>query len=126
MLSASILWKDASRHVEAASALKLTAEDLLQFGVIDAMIKEPLGGAHHDPERVYNEVFRFIVDKWQMLKRIPIPLLLEQRYQKFRKMGVLEEKTKETKEAKKERSSIPKQPQNLVFGQRESSGIEWS
>ena len=46
---ASILWKDSDKKAEAASALKLNAEDLLRLGIIDAIINEPLGGAHHDP-----------------------------------------------------------------------------
>lgn len=84
---ASILWKDASKNVEAASALKLNAEHLLPLQVIDTIIPEPLGGAHHDPEAVYDNVKKFILEQWQILRMIPPPLLLEQRYLKFRKMG---------------------------------------
>lgn len=84
---ASILWKDASKNIEAASALKLNAENLLDLQVIDAIINEPLGGAHQQPAVVYDNVKRFIVEQCQILKRIPAPLLLEQRYLKFRKMG---------------------------------------
>jgi acetyl-CoA carboxylase carboxyl transferase subunit alpha len=84
---ASILWKDASKNVEAASALKLNAENLLPLQVIDAIIPEPLGGAHHNPEVVYTNIKKFIIDQWQILQMIPPPLLLEQRYLKFRKMG---------------------------------------
>lgn len=84
---ASILWKDVSKNVEAASRLKLNAEDLLQFGVIDAIIKEPLGGAHHDPMVAYQNVKKFIVEQWEILKLFPPQILLEQRYLKFRKVG---------------------------------------
>lgn len=84
---ASILWKDPSKKVEAASALKLNAEDLLPLGIIDSIIKEPLGGAHHDPESVYNNVEAFILEQTQILKRIPPALLLEQRYLKYRRIG---------------------------------------
>ena len=49
----SILWKDTSKKETAASALKMQAEDLLEIDIIDAMIEEPLGGAHHDPQVVY-------------------------------------------------------------------------
>jgi acetyl-CoA carboxylase carboxyl transferase subunit alpha len=84
---ASILWKDAAKNVEAASALKLNAENLLPLQIIDAIISEPLGGAHHDPEVVYANVKKFILEQWEILKMIPTPLLLEQRYLKFRKMG---------------------------------------
>lgn len=84
---ASILWKDASKNTEAASSLKLNSEDLLKLQVIDAIINEPLGGAHHNPPLVYRNVKRFIVEQWQILKRIPANLRVEQRYLKFRRMG---------------------------------------
>ncbi|CCB90916.1 acetyl-coenzyme A carboxylase carboxyl transferase subunit alpha [Waddlia chondrophila 2032/99] len=84
---ASILWKDASKNVEASSALKLNAEYLQKFGMIDEIIPEPLGGAHHQPEVVYESVIKFINEHYQVLKRIPSELLLEQRYLKFRNMG---------------------------------------
>lgn len=84
---ASILWKDATKNIEAASALQLNSENLLQMQIIDAIINEPLGGAHHDPEKTYANVKKFIVEQWGILKMIPAELLLEQRYLKFRKMG---------------------------------------
>lgn len=84
---ASILWKDPAKNKEAADALKLNAEDLLSFGVIDQILREPLGGAHHDPEWMIGEVKQFLLEQWGVLSKIPIPLLLEQRYQKFRNIG---------------------------------------
>lgn len=84
---ASILWKDASKNQEAAEALKLTAENLLEFGVIDHIIKEPLGGAHHDPQTMCTRVKHYFTEQVSILSHIPVPLLLEQRYMKFRKMG---------------------------------------
>lgn len=84
---ASILWKDVSKKMDAASALKLNAEHLLQYGVIDAIINEPLGGAHQEPQVVYKNVKKFILEQWEILKMLPPDLLLEQRYLKFRKMG---------------------------------------
>lgn len=84
---ASILWKDPSKRTEAASALKLTAEDLLQLQVIDSIISEPLGGAHHNPSVVYQNVKQFISEQWHALRRIPPNILIEQRYLKFRRMG---------------------------------------
>jgi acetyl-CoA carboxylase carboxyl transferase subunit alpha len=84
---ASILWKDASKKEEAASALKLMPENLLELKVIDAIIKEPLGGAHHDPAITYQNVRNFILEQWEVLRRIPPAILLEQRYLKFRHMG---------------------------------------
>lgn len=84
---ASILWKDSAKNVEAAEALKLNAEHLLAHNLIDAIIPEPLGGAHHDPEKVYEAVKDFIIEKIDVLKRIPKELLIEQRYLKFRSLG---------------------------------------
>ncbi|MDP1880929.1 MAG: acetyl-CoA carboxylase carboxyltransferase subunit alpha [Parachlamydiaceae bacterium] len=84
---ASILWKDSNKKIEAASALKLNAEDLLQLKIIDHIIPEPLGGAHHDPSKTYQNVKQFIVEQWNILKQISLPLLIEQRYLKFRQMG---------------------------------------
>lgn len=84
---ASILWKDAKKNVEAAGILKLNAEDLLQLNIIDAIINEPLGGAHHNPQQAYANVQQFILEQWQTLRNIPKDILLEQRYLKFRKMG---------------------------------------
>ncbi len=85
---AAILWKDAARSSDAAQALKLTAQDLLELGVIDEVIPEPLGGAHRDFETTAENVRRAVNQALEALKAIPrkeIPLL---RYQKFRKMGI--------------------------------------
>lgn len=84
---ASILWKDSGKKQEAAAALKLNAEYLLEAGIVDEVIPEPLGGAHHNPRIVYDRVKKFIVDKYAMLRRISPELLLEQRYTKFRIIG---------------------------------------
>lgn len=84
---ASILWKDASKNATAAATLKMHPEDLLQLEVIDAMIEEPMGGAHHDPKVVYEGVKNYVLEQWENLKDIPLDLLLEQRYRKFRQMG---------------------------------------
>lgn len=84
---ASILWKDASKNVDSASMLKLNSENLLELGIIDTILPEPLGGAHHDPAAVYREVKNFITEQMKILGRIPLDLLVEQRYLKFRKMG---------------------------------------
>lgn len=84
---ASILWKDASKNAVAAAALKMHVEDLLGLGIVDQMISEPLGGAHLDPKQAYANVKAFIKEQWGALKSVPIDVLLENRYQKFRKMG---------------------------------------
>ncbi|MBA2368982.1 MAG: acetyl-CoA carboxylase carboxyltransferase subunit alpha [Candidatus Protochlamydia sp.] len=88
---ASILWKDSSKNIEASQALKLNAENLLELKIIDAIIGEPLGGAHHDPQQAYQSVKQFILEQWQILRRIPSSILLEQRYLKFRQMGQFSE-----------------------------------
>ena len=84
---ASILWKDPSKNAVAASALKMHVEDLLQLGIVDQVIKEPLGGAHLDPQTAYQNIKSFIKEQWEALKTIPTEQLLENRYQKVRKMG---------------------------------------
>lgn len=85
---AAILWKDSSRSEDAARALKLTAHDLIDLGVIDDMIREPLGGAHRDFEATAENI-RAMVDKaLKELREIPRKELPVQRYAKFRKMGV--------------------------------------
>lgn len=84
---ASILWKDASKNESAASTLKIHVEDLLQFEIVDAMIEEPLGGAHHDPKVVYQNVKEFVLGQWKILKTISPQELVKLRYLKFRKMG---------------------------------------
>ena len=85
---ASILWKDSSRAEEAAEVMKMTADDLYKFKVIDKIIKEPEnGGAENDVEAVSNEIKKYILKYVKELKQIPIEELVENRYQKFRKMG---------------------------------------
>lgn len=84
---ASILYKDSSKKIESAEALKLTSEDLLRLGVIDTIINEPLGGAHHAPEEAYKNVKRFIIDELSVLKNLDPDLLIEKRYLKFRHIG---------------------------------------
>jgi acetyl-CoA carboxylase carboxyl transferase subunit alpha len=83
----SILWKDTSEKERAAEALKMHGEALLQLNIIDTIIEEPLGGAHHDPKSVYEAVKAHIAAQWEILKLIPTETLIEKRYQKFRAMG---------------------------------------
>ncbi|MBI3900741.1 MAG: acetyl-CoA carboxylase carboxyl transferase subunit alpha, partial [Chlamydiia bacterium] len=82
-----ILWKDTGKTGEAAAALKMHVEDLLKLGIIDEMIPEPLGGAHLNPQLAFRNVAAFIQQQWKHLQTVPTELLLENRYQKFRKMG---------------------------------------
>ncbi len=85
---AAILWKSGDKAAEAAEALKLTGKDLLKLGLIDKVIDEPLGGAHRDPRGTVERVKAQIVEWLGELQKLPIETLLEQRYAKFRHMGV--------------------------------------
>ncbi len=85
---ASILWRDASKADVAAEALKITSEDLLKLEIIDDIIKEPLGGAHCDYETAGNNLKETIVKAMDELKKLPSDKLKEERYNKFRRMGV--------------------------------------
>lgn len=87
---ASILWKDAAMNSRAASTLRMHAEDLLDFEVIDTIIREPLGGAHHDHQETFSNVKTFILSQWDYLRSYPPEVLLERRYQKLRKLGRFE------------------------------------
>ncbi len=84
---ASILWKDASQAPKAAEALRLTAPRLLDLGVIDAIIKEPLGGAHADHDRAAALLKEAVVEAFGELAELSAEDLVEDRYQKFAKMG---------------------------------------
>jgi len=84
---AAILWRDGSQAPDAADALKLTSKSLLKLGVIDAIIPEPLGGAHRSiHDTVYN-VEQYIVKTLTQLKRLGIDKLLQNRYRKLRSTG---------------------------------------
>jgi acetyl-CoA carboxylase carboxyl transferase subunit alpha len=87
---ASILWKDASKSSMAASALKMHSEDLLELGIVDKIIREPLGGAHFDHKATFTNVKKFILESLEAFSGISSDVLLENRYQKFRKMGKFE------------------------------------
>lgn len=86
---ASILWKDAGKKQDAANALKLNAENLIGLNIVDEVITEPLGGAHYDPAGMCAKVKNFVVGKAESLRHIPDEVLLEQRYAKFRKLGIV-------------------------------------
>jgi acetyl-CoA carboxylase carboxyl transferase subunit alpha len=91
---AGILWKEANDATKplAADALKLTSRDLFRLGVIDHIIPEPLGGAHRDHREMANTLKTYLLRYLRDLRAIPPEELLEQRYQKFRRMGALEER----------------------------------
>lgn len=84
---ASILFRDASRAPQAAEALKLTATDLYAQGLIDGIIPEPLGGAHHDPIGAIQAVGKVISALLPELMNLPVETLIEKRIEKYRAMG---------------------------------------
>ena len=88
---ASILWRDSSQAELAAKALKLTAQELLELGIIDEIIPEPLGGAHRDPQTAANNLKEAILRNLSELLKIDIETLIDQRYKKYRKIGVFKE-----------------------------------
>jgi acetyl-CoA carboxylase carboxyl transferase subunit alpha len=84
---AAILWKHREHAPEAASALKLSAQDLSKLGIIDGVIPEPLGGAHSDPAAAAVSLKDALLSTLAELGKVPTAKLLEQRYQKFRALG---------------------------------------
>ncbi len=85
---ASILWRDAAKAADAANALKITSKDLLELEIIDGVVKEPLGGAHYDYEFIGNELKKDILKSIDELKSMSEEELKNDRYNKFRRMGV--------------------------------------
>ncbi len=101
---AAILWKDRAKAEAAAKQLKITAKDLLGLGLIDSVIKEPLGGAHRNPDEAAEQLKKALSEALDKLVDVPVKKLVEARYDKFRNMGaysVPEKKTKKTNKTKK-------------------------
>ncbi|MDF1812970.1 MAG: acetyl-CoA carboxylase carboxyltransferase subunit alpha [Verrucomicrobiales bacterium] len=89
---AAILWKDRKHAEEAATALRLSADDLYDMGIIDEVISEPLGGAHHDPIGAANALKNSVRSHLLELEKIEPEKLLDLRYEKFRQFGEFKEK----------------------------------
>jgi acetyl-CoA carboxylase carboxyl transferase subunit alpha len=119
---AGILWKTATDETKsrAAEALKLTSQHLAKLGVIDDVIPEPLGGAHRDHREMGNTLKTYLLRYLRELRDLPVDVLMEKRYQKFRRMGVFDEgvtedakeptakeTSREPQEAKREVSRVP-------------------
>ena len=85
----AILFKGNEGAMQLADSLKLTSKDLKEFGVIDTIIAEPLGGAHRDPHTTAHNLEQYIAKTLRDLKRTRIDNLLERRYEKFRNLGVV-------------------------------------
>ncbi len=84
----SILWRDTAYTEQAADNLKLTAPDLKKFNIIDEIVKEPAGGAHWNYEEQFGILKKRIIHHWGVLKRTNKKNIYENRYKKFRRMGV--------------------------------------
>ena len=84
---ASILWRDSAKFADAAEALKITSKDLLELGIIDEEILEPLGGAHNDYTEMAKNMKEAILRVLNNLSKMSSEELRAQRYEKFRKMG---------------------------------------
>jgi acetyl-CoA carboxylase carboxyl transferase subunit alpha len=85
--SAAILWRDSSKAADAAKTMRITAQDLHEMGIVDAIVPEPEGGAHLDPENTVRKVGDLIMNSLEALSAIPSQTLLDQRYQKYRVIG---------------------------------------
>jgi len=84
---ASILWRDPNKSLEAAEAMKLTANELMKLGIVDEVIKEPLGGAHRDNEKIAADVKKTILDNLKSFENFTREQIYNQRKNKFLKMG---------------------------------------
>lgn len=84
---ASILWHDTGKAKQAAEALKVTSKDLKEMKICDAIVKEPIGGAHSDPEKMYAVLKKVIKDELKELSKIPKDSLFDARIEKYDKMG---------------------------------------
>jgi acetyl-CoA carboxylase carboxyl transferase subunit alpha len=84
---AAILWKSGDKAPEAAEALKLTAPDLMDMGIVDQVIREPLGGAHRHPAATIANVRAWILQTLDELEGVPADVLVRRRHDKFRAMG---------------------------------------
>ncbi|MDH5383232.1 MAG: acetyl-CoA carboxylase carboxyltransferase subunit alpha [Candidatus Aminicenantes bacterium] len=89
---AAILWKNQSAVEQAAKNLRFLAKDLLEFGIVDKIIPEPPGGAHIDPEQTFRNVDKQLSATLKKLEKKTPEDRIEERYQKFRKIGVFEQR----------------------------------
>ncbi|MBV9464310.1 MAG: acetyl-CoA carboxylase carboxyltransferase subunit alpha [Verrucomicrobiae bacterium] len=88
---AAILWKDRSHAARAAEALRLSARDLLEHGMVDVIVPEPLGGAQRDPEVTSKNLLGAIHTELKKLREFPVRELLNRRYERYRRIGKFEE-----------------------------------
>ena len=87
---ASILWKDAGRAKDAAEQLGLTAPRLKALGLVDKVVREPIGGAHRNPQQMGKRLKAVILNELDALRQLPVEQLLERRYARLRSYGAYE------------------------------------
>lgn len=88
---AAILWKDPAMAPVAAEALRLTAEEVYKLGVIDAIVAEPNGGAHLDPQGAYDSLGKALRKYLAELDKLSVDELIAERFAKYRRMGIFQE-----------------------------------
>jgi acetyl-CoA carboxylase carboxyl transferase subunit alpha len=89
--SASIMWRDNKYAPQAAEAMRISAKELKKLDLVDEVVPEPLGGAHHNYRLAADNLKAALLKHLTQLKATPIDELLELRYQKYRNIGVFEE-----------------------------------
>src|SRR5690606_3796940 len=87
----TILWRSWDYKVQAAEQLKLTSADMSSFGLVDGVIPEPLGGAHAEPEKMAETLKVYLLDNVKALQKMDAEKRIEERIEKFSKMGFFEE-----------------------------------
>ena len=87
---ASILWKDAAKARDAAEQLGLTAKRLKSLGIIDKVIREPIGGAHRNPRQTATRLKAVLLNELEQLEQLPMDTLLQRRYERLRSYGAYE------------------------------------
>jgi acetyl-CoA carboxylase carboxyl transferase subunit alpha len=87
----SILWRTWDKKELAADALKLSSDDMFNNGLVDGIIKEPIGGAHHNPSEAFENIKAAIIKEFASLIPLPVDELVQSRIDKFSKMGVVVE-----------------------------------
>ncbi len=84
---ASILWRDPSKSLQAAEAMKMTAKDLLSLGIIDEIIQEPLGGAHRNPDEIAEDIKNSLIKNLRNFEELTKQQIYDHRKEKFLKIG---------------------------------------
>jgi len=87
---ASILWKSADKAKDAAEQLGLTAKRLLDLGLVDKLVREPIGGAHRNPRQMATRLKAVLLNELDMLEALPVEDLLDRRYRRLRSYGAYE------------------------------------